>query len=79
MSLCRRCALKWAQTHGLCRRCERETGVDERSVFERERDRIARRRRELESCQRATAAPRPFATRVIDGIEYEITWDGAVS
>jgi hypothetical protein len=77
MSLCRRCALKYAQSHGLCRTCERETGVDNRSIFERERDRIAKQQRELEQCQRVTYAPRPPATRVINGVEFEITWDGS--
>jgi hypothetical protein len=77
MTPCHRCGVKYQQGHRLCRSCQRETGVDNRSIFERERDRIAKQQHELQQCQRVTYVPRVPATRVINGVEFEITWDGS--
>jgi hypothetical protein len=76
VSACRRCGLKWAQKAGLCRTCERETGSDNRSIFERERDRQLKREAQIEAL-RVKPEPAVPRARVIDGVEYEITFDGS--
>jgi Holliday junction resolvase RusA-like endonuclease len=43
MTLCGSCRQRHAQREGLCRTCARETGVDTRTDFERDRDRQAQR------------------------------------
>jgi hypothetical protein len=61
----------------LCRTCERSTGVDTRTTFERERDRLARRAERLGAERRARPRiERTWPTYCDRGVEYEVTWDG---
>lgn len=69
---CTGCGLRYAQEHGLCRRCSRQQGVYTLSTLEAERELVARRQAELAALQ--TRAMRPPAVRVetIGGVEFEV-------
>jgi hypothetical protein len=72
---CKGCGVRWAQGKaGLCRTCERAAG-DTRTNFDRERERVEEQQEA--AAQRAlTEETRPARLRVIDGVEYFVTWDG---
>ena len=71
---CQRCFVRWEPRGGLCRRCQRETGADTRTTFERERDRLA------EHAAAVPPLPPPErtarGTRIIDGVEFEVVFSG---
>jgi hypothetical protein len=74
---CQRCGLRWVQARGLCRTCERQTGADTRTTFERELD--AYMRRQTQGLHVARVAPRPARVNpivVVDGVTFEVMWDG---
>ncbi len=77
MSLCGSCGQRHAQHKGLCRTCERAAGFDTRSDFERDRDRQARRDAALRAARtRRNPNDRSWPAYIVDGVEYEVTWDG---
>ena len=64
---CYRCHRKWAQKGGMCRLCGREAGLyRDQPMQDVSRGPI----------QREVPPPR---TRIIEGVEYEIVFDGTVS
>jgi hypothetical protein len=71
MVACRRCGVRWAQYRGLCRTCD--PGPGDRAI-QNSRQRIER---DAARCQRrlprATVAIR---TAVIEGVEFEVVFDG---
>jgi hypothetical protein len=74
---CVRCGLRWQQKLGLCRRCERETGVDNRSLFERQRESVARRRARY-NAPHVVPVSAPIREVVVNGVAFDIVWDGAI-
>jgi hypothetical protein len=70
MSRCRECGERWPQTHGLCRTCER---------FARAAGRLSPkdRNRQAETVFAARPPAPPLRTYLIDGIEYDVLWDGS--
>lgn len=59
----------------MCRRCARAAGYFTRTEFERDMARLARQRAKVPPPVAREA--RPSIVRVIGGVEYEVTWDGA--
>lgn len=77
--VCVRCGLRQIQDwkFRMCRRCTRETGLYQSTTAESERlrvDRVHERFKNLQRVDVQQAAPNPV--RIIDGVEYEVTWDG---
>lgn len=71
--MCRRCNVRWVQRRGVCRTCERALGLDDRTTFERERDRVA--------AMHVEPAPVPIRLErviVVDGREMTVVWDGTM-
>ena len=77
--MCRRCGNRWAQARNLCRRCGRETGVDGRSTFERDRDRLARAQQAVAERRPLSGPIAPGRTVIVNGQEFEVVWDGSVA
>lgn len=76
MTRCQSCFKRWAQERGLCRTCSRKAG-DRRTT--RDRDSARSQRRALRQPATRYTPPPPVARaheRVIDGVVYEVTWDG---
>jgi predicted amidophosphoribosyltransferase len=78
MALCNACQQRWSQSRlGLCRRCERETGADDRTLFERERETLERQRaRRPAAAPAPVPAPQSLYVRQVDGVEFDVVWDG---
>jgi predicted Fe-S protein YdhL (DUF1289 family) len=78
---CRRCRVKWSQAAtGFCRGCGREASVvDYQSIRDGEAARIAAQAERLERLRtpEEERTPRPPVHRVVEGVLYEITWDGS--
>lgn len=72
---CWRCHERYRQLDGLCYTCAREVGRTIQSRREQERQRVDQERAKLEAlyAQASPDAPRCY---VINGIEYEVVWDG---
>lgn len=74
---CAECGVRWAQWGGLCRRCWRSSGQPVETTREREAGRIARRTaREDRVGHVLPALEGPRREVLIDGVLYEIIWDG---
>lgn len=71
---CTRCSVKYAQAAGLCRSCGRETGAYEKTTREADADRIARQQVAVPAV--TPPSPRAPRTRAIDGVEFEVVFDG---
>jgi hypothetical protein len=78
--MCSRCGERWEQSkHGLCRRCEREAGIDVEPSIERERRHVIRLKAE-EAARLAAAgrakyqAPQTYSV-VTAGHEFEVIND----
>jgi predicted amidophosphoribosyltransferase len=71
---CATCFLRWAQADGLCRTCGR--ALDHLTTFEREAARLARQAA-THMVPAEQLAPREPLTKVVDGVEYEVAWDGS--
>jgi predicted amidophosphoribosyltransferase len=78
--LCKRCGVRYKQFNGLCRQCGRELGVVTPLMVQLRRRLIRPAPDFLLSIapQRAPVDPPPIRTRIIDGVEYDIVWDGHV-
>ena len=72
-ALCTRCGKKWRQYKGLCRLCSHEAVVFVPSTFEREAQHVAK-----QPVVRFKGTPVlvPSKTVVIEGVHYEVVWDG---
>ncbi len=76
---CDHCGIRWPQSRlGLCRRCERTLGVDDRSIFERDQARRERAQARWESLYHAAPVNSSRRTVAVNGVEYEIIWDGSM-
>lgn len=76
--MCVLCGERWAQSKlGLCRKCERATGADLRSTFERERDQVRAIEAATPKPKPAPVAMGPMREVTIDGRTYVVLWDGA--
>jgi hypothetical protein len=73
--LCKRCHQRYAQERGRCRRCNRERG-DTRRVIEIEAAQLARLFARYDAPRPAPVPPGHRRTVTIDGIEYEVMFDG---
>jgi hypothetical protein len=74
-NLCTCCGVRWKQgRRGLCRRCERQLAGDTRNTVAREAEVVGRQQRYLELKKREYQRPPRF--RVVDGVEYQIQFDG---
>jgi hypothetical protein len=76
---CTRCHERYQQDRrGLCRRCARELG-DRSTLFEQERDHVARMHARDRSGRvpAGELVPRPDKWITLDGVDYLIVWDGA--
>lgn len=71
---CKQCRARYAQKAGLCRSCGRASGAYTKRTIDVEAERLARRKAELPP-PALVARPGP-RTRVIDGVEFEIVFDG---
>lgn len=76
---CKDCGVRYSQNRtGLCRTCLKAAGLFygvlevERRRLEEQRARDQRRKVPLEELQ-----PRPALVKVINGVEFEINWDGS--
>jgi ribosomal protein L40E len=77
MALCVRCGVRWSQSQaGLCRRCERESGVDDRTLKEREAAQVAAMRARVPD-QRDVDVHPPWRVLVLDDLEFWVVWDGS--
>ena len=66
---CSCCGIRWPQDRtGLCRRCKRAVGIVDAEQSRSERQRPVFRVPEPEA--------RPLRTALIDGVEYEVMFDG---
>ena len=70
--LCVQCGRRWKQDGALCRTCANDAGLAI-GTFERERARVARRR-PLFMIDRS---PRPPREITVDGVVYEVMFDGS--
>jgi hypothetical protein len=77
--LCTSCQARWRQSKlGLCRTCENDQR-NRVSTIERDAARLEAQRQRLAALERREGAEhRPLRTRVIDGVAYDVTWDGTV-
>lgn len=80
--LCSRCHRKWRQDHTtFCRHCQRVLGLPMCNTREAGAARIARQQARIASGGHLVPAddrlPRATRTIVVDGVEYEIKWDGS--
>lgn len=78
MRACQRCGWRWQQSKlRLCRTCERETGTDTRSIFQRERDRMDRVATRVERLRVVVVTPPSILRTVtIENRQYDVVWDG---
>lgn len=60
---CRSCGRRWPQYRGLCRTCERTYRSDPRN-------------QPLPEPEPPALAPRAPRTVTVDGVEFEVVWDG---
>lgn len=74
-TLCKRCHVKWPQWQGLCRSCWRELG-DTRSQADWDAEALGVQKRRRPLVPPAPDVPREPIIKVIDGVEYEVNWDG---
>lgn len=85
---CLLCGVKWRQgSLGLCRKCQRSSGADARSIFERERDKVALEkahqaalRQALENISPASESLQTFGPKrevVVGDVTYVVLWDGS--
>lgn len=76
--LCQRCQGRYAQDGGrLCRRCGRDTGAYRDTTREADAARLERHRAAVASLVPSAAVV--GAARVVDGVEYEVVFDGRQS
>lgn len=82
-SRCDKCGLKWRQFRRLCWACAREAGLVQIAHERAYRERLAAKRQAakeltaiLDAQEQQTTRLRP--ERVVDGIVYEVIWDGAI-
>lgn len=78
---CHRCRIRWVQAWlgpyaGLCRRCAMEAGAVLPTAREFEAERVARREQAIASKRAPDSGPRPPIEKVINGVAYEVNWDG---
>jgi hypothetical protein len=78
--MCSRCGERWEQSrHGLCRRCEREAGIDVDNGVERERLHVIRMKAaeaaKLAAAGRASYQPPQTYSVVIGGQEFDVVND----
>ena len=74
--LCARCRERGAQhRRQYCRRCEREAALP--MAVEQHADSLAHVNQKIEALRVPAGQPRPNIMRIIDGQEFEITWDGS--
>jgi hypothetical protein len=76
---CQRCNVRWRQKGVLCRSCERETGVDNRSLFERQKEKVERDHERSSRLTRVEYTSPPLRTVMIRGREYDVVWDGSIA
>lgn len=85
-NLCRRCRTRCIQSWrgpyaGLCRTCAgeiaQETGAPLPTTREIEATRLAMRARHFSGQKVQDTGPRPSPVRIIDGVAYDVNWDGS--
>jgi len=78
--VCRQCGWRFAQTglEGCCVTCARELGLEVACVRVREQKRVAALQTRLAGLQRVQPVERVNPIRVVDGIVYEVVFDGSI-
>lgn len=77
--VCIRCRKRWRQHKMFCRACAREAGAIASgvSLLELDARRVERLKARFAGGTLAPPMP-PRFTRILDGVEYEVVFDGAV-
>lgn len=78
--MCVLCGERWSQSAlGLCRKCERATGADTRTLMERDRDQVLEKHAKAETREHVFEAEGLMPTRqvCVEGRWYDVVWNGS--